>query len=68
MIPHEFYVIGICLPPLLVAATIGVVLAGICARILNKYDMAKYFCFPTLIFIALAVIFTLVLNYVFLPF
>jgi hypothetical protein len=57
-IPHEIALGGIYMPPLFVAALIGIVLAIIAAKILNKYRLSKYLFYPPLVFVAMVVIFT----------
>lgn len=68
-IPHEFdFFGGIYLAPALVATIIGVVLAILTAKILNKYHLAKYFSNIPLVFIAMIVIFTLLVDLLFVAF
>jgi hypothetical protein len=57
-IPHEFAVSGVFMPPLLVAGLFGTLAAAITIRLLNRYRLAKYFFYPPLVFLALAVIYT----------
>jgi hypothetical protein len=57
-IPHELSISGIYMPPLFVAALIGVVMAIIAAKLLNKYRLSKYLFYPPLVFVAMVVIFT----------
>jgi hypothetical protein len=61
-IPHEIAIGGIYMPPLFVAALMGIVLAIIVARILNKYRLSKYFFYPPLVFVAMVVIFTVLVE------
>jgi hypothetical protein len=57
-IPHEFAIGGVFMPPLLVASLFGAIAAVITIRLLNRYRLAKYFFYPTLVFLALMVIYT----------
>jgi hypothetical protein len=57
-IPHEFAIGGVFMPPLLVAGLFGALAAVITIRLLNRYRLAKYFFYPPLVFLALAVIYT----------
>ena len=57
-IPHEFAFGGIFMPPLLIAGLFGTLSAVITIRLLNHYRLAKYFFYPPLVFLALAVIYT----------
>jgi hypothetical protein len=58
MIPHEFALGGVYLPPLLVAALLGTLAAVVTARLLNRYRLSRYFFYPPLVFLGLMVIYT----------
>jgi hypothetical protein len=60
--PHEFAVGGVYLPPLLVAALFGVIAALLTARLLNRYRLSNYFFYPPLVFLALTVIYTVLIG------
>ena len=57
-IPHEFFIGGVYFPPILIAASLGVVLAAWTAIALNRYRLSRFFFYPPLVFVALAVIYT----------
>ena len=57
-IPSEFAIGGVYFPPLLIASIIGVLAAAMVAGLLNRYRLSRFFFYPPLVFIALAVIFT----------
>jgi len=57
-IPHELYVGEIFFPPMLLDAALGLVAAVITARLLNRFRLSRYFYYPSLVMIALAVIYT----------
>jgi hypothetical protein len=57
-IPHEFTIGEVYFPPLLIAGTIGVALAALTAIALNRYRLSRFFFYPPLVFVALAVIYT----------
>ena len=57
-IPHEFAIGGVYMPPLLIAAILGLITAVVTARLLNRYRLSKYFFYPPLVFLALTVIYT----------
>lgn len=59
---HEFSIGGVYLPPLLVAAFFGVIAALVTARLLNRYRLSRYFFYPPLVFLALMVIYTIVIG------
>jgi hypothetical protein len=67
-IPSEFTIGGIYLPPLLVAGCIGLLLALWTARLLNRYRLSRYFFYPPLVFAALAMLYTVIVGYVLIPF
>jgi hypothetical protein len=57
-VPSEFNLGGVYFSPLLVAALLGVVLSWVSARLLNRYRLSRFFAYPPLVFIALAIIYT----------
>ncbi len=61
-IPHEFSIAGIYLPPLLVAATLGIMLALASARLLNHYRLSQHFFYPPLVLLAMMVIYTVFIG------
>lgn len=67
-IPSEFIVGGVYLPPLLVAGCLGVLLAYWTAHLLNRYRLSRYFFYPPLVFVAMAVIYTVAAGFLFIPF
>ena len=61
-IPHEFAIGGVFMPPLLVASLLGVIAAVVTARLLNRYRLSRYFFYPPLVFLALTVIYTILIG------
>ena len=57
-IPKEFTIGGIYFPPLLIAGILGVATAVLTVILLNRYRLSRYFFYPPLVFVALAVIYT----------
>ena len=57
-IPSEFAISGVYFPPLLIAGIIGVAAAALTAILLNRYRLSRFFFYPPLVFLALAVIYT----------
>ena len=57
-IPHEFTISGVYFSPLLIAAFLGVMAAALTAIALNRYRLSRFFFYPPLVFVALAVIYT----------
>ena len=68
LLPHEIAIGGVYLPPLLVATMIGLLFTVITARLLNRYRLSRYFFYPPLVFLALVVIYTIVLGHFFFGF
>lgn len=66
-VPHEFALGGVYLPPMLVAAIVGTVLAVVTARLLNRYRLSRYFYYPPLVFVALTVLFTVLVGTLVIP-
>lgn len=56
--PSEFSIGGVYMPPMLVAALMGLLAAIATARLLNRFRLSKYLFYPPLVFVALAVIYT----------
>jgi hypothetical protein len=65
--PHEFAIGGVYMPPLLIAAILGTIAAVATARLLNRYRLSRYFFYPPLVFVALAVIFTVLIGTLIIP-
>jgi len=66
-IPSEFALGGIYFPPLLIASMLGVVAAVVTAMLLNRYRLSRFFFYPPLVFLALAVIYTGVIGTFVIP-
>jgi hypothetical protein len=66
-IPHEFALGGVYMPPLFVASLLGLMVAVVVARLLNKYRLSRYFFYPPLVFIAMLAIFTALIGTFILP-
>ena len=57
-VPSEFNMGGVYFPPLLLAAITGVVLTWLTVMLLNRYRLSRFFAYPPVVFIALAIIYT----------
>ena len=66
-IPSEIDIVGIYLPPALLAGILGVAAALLTALLLNRYRLSRFFSFPPLVFLALAVIYTCLIGTFFIP-
>jgi hypothetical protein len=60
--PHEIAISGVYMPPLLIASLLGVIAAIITARQLNRYRLSRYFFYPPLVFVAMTVIYTVLIG------
>ena len=67
-VPHEINIGEIYVPPLLIAAFLGVIATAIAMKFLNKYRLSNYFFYPPIVMLALAVIFTLLFGMLIIPF
>jgi hypothetical protein len=66
-VPSEFAFGGVYVPPMLIAAILGGLLAVLTARLLNRYRLSRYFFYPPLVFVALTIIFTVLIGTFVLP-
>jgi hypothetical protein len=57
-VPSEFAIGGIYMPPLLIVSILGVIAAVVTARLLNRVRLSRFFFYPPLVFVALAIIYT----------
>ena len=58
LIPHELRVGEVFLPPMLFDVALGLVAAAITARLSNRFRVSRFFYYPSLVLIALTVIYT----------
>ena len=66
-IPMEISIGGIYFPPIMFAILLGVLLAGIIAKLLNKLNLARFIWHPPLFFLALAVVCTRIVSIFIIP-
>ena len=59
LIPTEFAIGGVYFPPLLIATLIGAVAAWLTTQLLNRYRLSRFFAYPPVVLLALAVIYAL---------
>jgi len=62
MTPHEIAIGGVYFPPLLFSGILGTIAAWIAAVLLNRFSLSRYFFYPPLVFVAMAVIFTVLIS------
>ena len=61
-VPHEFAIGGVYFPPLLIAAIFGAVAAFVTAHFLKRYRLSTYFFYPPAVFLALIVIYAVLIG------
>jgi hypothetical protein len=66
-IPHEFAIGGVYFPPLLISGLLGVAAAALTAHALNRCRLSRFLFYPPLVFLALAVIYTGLIETFFIP-
>ena len=66
-LPHEFTIGGVYFPPLLIASILGTLAAVVTSTLLNRYRLSRFFCYPQLIFVALAIIYTGLIGTLLIP-
>ena len=62
LVPHEIAIGEVLMPPLLVSSALGVIIAIVTAHLLNRYRLSRYFSHPPLVFVALTVIYTVIIG------
>ena len=67
LIPKEFAIGGVYFPPLLIAGFFGVLAAALTAMLLNRYRLSRYFFYPPLVFVSLAIIYTVLIGTLIIP-
>ena len=66
-LPHEFTIGGVYFPPLLIASILGTLAAVVTSALFNRYRFSRFFYYPPLIFVALAIIYTGLIGTLFIP-
>ena len=54
-------------PPLLIATIIAIIAAWASALLLNRFRLSRFFYYPPLVFLSLAVIYTVILGTFVIP-
>ena len=67
LIPSEFVIGGVYFPPMLIAGLLGTAAAWLTAMLLNRYRLSRLFAYPPLVFLALAVIYTIAIGTFVIP-
>ena len=66
-VPSEFAIGGVYVPPMLVAALLGMLLALLTAKLLDRYRLSRFFFYPPLVYVALIVIYTVLIGTFVIP-
>jgi hypothetical protein len=67
LIPKEFVIGGVYFPPLLIAGILGVLATALTAMLLNRFRLSRFIYYPPLVFLALAVIYTVLIGTFLIP-
>jgi hypothetical protein len=67
LIPTEFTLGEVYFPPLLIASVLGVIMAWLSGLALNHYRLSRFFFYPPLVLLALAVIYTVIIGTFVIP-
>ena len=60
--PHEIAIGGVYLPPMLIAAILGVALAVLTGRLFNRKQWSQYLFYPPLVMLAMMTIYTVLIG------
>ena len=66
-IPMEISIGGIYFPPIMFAILLGILLVGVVAKLLNRFNLTRFIWHPPLFFIALSVICTWFVDLFIIP-
>jgi len=66
-IPSEFTIGGVYFPPLLIASIFGTLAAVVTSALINRFRLSRFFYYPPLIFVALAIIYTGLIGTLLIP-
>ena len=66
-VPMEIAIGGIYFPPIMFAILLAVVLAGVVAKLLNRFNLTRFIWHPPLFFIALTVVCTRIVDIFIIP-
>jgi hypothetical protein len=67
LIPSEISLGGVYLPPMLLAGLLGSAAAWVSTLLLNRYRLSRFFAYPPLVLLALAVLYTLAIGTYLIP-
>lgn len=61
-VPSEFTIAEVYLPPILVASVLGVMAAVITSRWMNQRGISRHLVYPSLVFMSMTAIYTVVIG------
>jgi hypothetical protein len=61
-IPHEISIAGVYLPPVLIAAVLGVAIALVTTRLLDRHGLSRHFFYPPIVSLSLMLIYTVLIS------
>lgn len=65
-VPHEISIGGVFLPPLLFSGILGAMAAWITGSFLDRYRLSRFLFYPPLVFVSMAVIYTVIISIFFI--
>ncbi len=67
MIPSEFTAGGVFMPPLLIVALLALVVTAVTARLLNRFRLSRFFFYPPAVYLALMLIYSVIIGTFLIP-
>lgn len=67
IVPSEVAIYGMYYPPYLLVGIAAALLAGCTALVLNRYRLSRYFFYPPLVFLSLAIIYGSLISMFVIP-
>lgn len=67
-VPHEVSIGGVYFSPLLLASLLGVLATAATVMLLNRYRLSRFFIYPPVMFIAIAILYTGLIGAIWLHF
>lgn len=67
LIPSDFVIGDVYFPPFLIAGLLGFVAAWLTTQLLNRYRLSRFFAYPPIVLLAMAVIYTVVIGTFLIP-
>lgn len=67
LIPSEISIGGVYFPPMLLAGLLGSAAAWVSTLLLNRYRLSRFFAYPPLVLLAMAVLYTLAIGTYLIP-